>query len=379
LGAIIERISGQSYEAFLHHEILKPLKMFNSGYGRREARHPDRATGYTEENFGQATEALPIDFSVLHSSGALYSTIDDMLKWDKSLYTNQILSQKHINKMMIPYISNYGYGWFLEKRFGHLNAYHEGIIDGYNTYISRWPEIGLCIIVFSNDDMSPIDVIGRNLASICFAFNGQLPMPKNAVVLNRKIISEYIGVYSDGQGNYRVISGANNVLHTRILGKHKVNILPSARDSLFFENDHTHLLIFDRDSDDKIISLHEYTGGQVIEYYRLSDEQAEQFLINKNEIVLDTLAIDRYCGRYMLESAFSDSTHDFILFVDREGDKLKVQITETECVELIPNSKSTFFHKDADLQLSFLRDDLGQIEGCILSLGLAEIYGKKIP
>ncbi len=47
LGEIIEKISGQSYEAFLEHEILKPLGMNDSGYARREAAYPNRASGYT--------------------------------------------------------------------------------------------------------------------------------------------------------------------------------------------------------------------------------------------------------------------------------------------------------------------------------------------
>ena len=98
LGAIIERVSGQSYEAFLHNEIFNPLNMKNSGYGRREAAHPNRSDGYTFYEFGQLVDAFPIDFAFLHSAGALYSTVEDLLKWDNALYKKKILTDKSIKE-----------------------------------------------------------------------------------------------------------------------------------------------------------------------------------------------------------------------------------------------------------------------------------------
>ena len=111
LGAIIERVSGQCYEAFLHREILKPARMHNTGYARREAGHPDRAAGYTIGEERIPIDALPVHYSVLHTAGALYSTIDDMLLWDQALCGNEILSEESIEAMLTPYLERYGYGW----------------------------------------------------------------------------------------------------------------------------------------------------------------------------------------------------------------------------------------------------------------------------
>jgi CubicO group peptidase (beta-lactamase class C family) len=378
LGAIIERVSGQSYEAFLHKEIFRPLGMLNTGYGRREAAHPDRADGYTLGESGHLESAVPIEFSFLHSAGALYSTVEDMLKWDKALLMGTILSPESIKKMIGPYMGNYGYGWFVQSRFGYVNTYHDGLIDGFNTIISRWPEVGLCIVVFSNDDAAPVDKMADGLAAICFGEEGNYPLKKVPFPLAEEYYDDYPAVYTKNAGLIRIISPDNGQLYIRSLNQPKRRILPQAPDTFFYDIDNTDELIFHRGRNNEIKSIEVSDGNQALILPRMADNDARQILIDRRVIDIDNSLLDSYVGKYILESNLPDYGHDFDIEIFKADGRIMAKMTEAEAVELFPNSDSSFFHKEADLQITFSRNSQGEVNGCTLKIGLSEYIGRKV-
>jgi CubicO group peptidase (beta-lactamase class C family) len=159
LGYLIEQVSGQTYAAFLKQNIFDPLKMANSAYDRTA---PDVAIGY----HGAGVKADFTDPSILFAAGGLYSSVEDLYRWDQALYTHELLPQELLDEMFRPQVElpnqsgvSYGYGWVITTLGQHRLVHHEGIIDGYHTTIQRFPDERLTLIVLSNQDDFDINTI----------------------------------------------------------------------------------------------------------------------------------------------------------------------------------------------------------------------------
>jgi len=168
LGYIIEEVSGQSYEVFLQQHIFNPLRMLDTGYYRNNS---DLATGY--RTFG--VEASSPDMSIPYSSGGLYSTVEDLYRWDQALYTEQLVSRELLDAMFTSFVPapawgevGYGYGWFIGE---HLNRHvmgHEGRISGFCAHIERYPNDKVTIIVLSNQEDSDVFTIATLMTQLVF-------------------------------------------------------------------------------------------------------------------------------------------------------------------------------------------------------------------
>ncbi|MEP0828169.1 MAG: serine hydrolase, partial [bacterium] len=237
LGKIIEMVSGQSYEAFLHRRILKPAGMLSTGYGRRESGIPDRADGYTIDQIGNIISALPIDISIMFSAGALYSTVLDIYRWDSLLYTDAILNRATIAEMFTPSQQNYGYGWYIDSLFERRLAFHGGFLDGYNAVLYRWLDDSVTVIVFSNEDEAPVAKIARGLSAIVFDEPYEKPIRRKATRTDSKKLREYAGVYKYEDDTYQYISLNKDTLYTHFRGMPRQVLLPLSRDNFFYASD----------------------------------------------------------------------------------------------------------------------------------------------
>src|SRR4029434_6147250 len=84
LGMLIEKLSGVGYATFVQDNIFTPLGMKDSGYDSHTAGIATRAAGYSPSPNGPANAGY-VHMSVPHAAGALYSTTEDMLKWERAL------------------------------------------------------------------------------------------------------------------------------------------------------------------------------------------------------------------------------------------------------------------------------------------------------
>jgi CubicO group peptidase (beta-lactamase class C family) len=164
LGCLIEQVSGQSYEEFLRAQIFEPLGMSNSGYSDDEE---GLAIGYKYIGI----EADFINPSLAYSAGGLYSTVEDLYRWDRSCYTGELLPKKLLDTIFTPYVStpnfpyaplynqvSYGYGWFIGERFGHRVAGHGGTYNGFRALIEHFPDDEIAIIILSNLENTDITI-----------------------------------------------------------------------------------------------------------------------------------------------------------------------------------------------------------------------------
>ena len=91
LGDVIERITGASYEKFVKDNIFTPLGMKDSGYDSNTAVIPRRAAGYMPSPTGPVNAGF-VHMSIPHGAGALYSTTEDLLRWEQGLFGGKLLS-----------------------------------------------------------------------------------------------------------------------------------------------------------------------------------------------------------------------------------------------------------------------------------------------
>jgi CubicO group peptidase (beta-lactamase class C family) len=164
LGHLVEEVSGQSYEVFLREEIFEPLEMTNTGYARENT---EMALGYSASGL----EAGFMNPSLAYAAGGLYSTVEDLHRWDRSLYTEVLIPEELLEQIFTPFISTpalpyvppydqvgYGYGWFVGERLGHRVFGHGGTYNGFRALIERYPDDKVSIIILSNLASSDITV-----------------------------------------------------------------------------------------------------------------------------------------------------------------------------------------------------------------------------
>ncbi len=378
LGAIIEAVSGQSYEAFLHHEILKPLGMLDTGYGRREAAHPQRADGYTLNRDRAVVDAVPTRLSVLHSAGALYSTVEDMLRWDQALYEERILSTESIDAMFTPYHKDYGYGWVIDTLFGRRRTSHGGFLDGFNCVVERWGDARLLIVVFTNEDDTPARKIARGLAAICFGQPYDRPVIKPPGKLDPNLLNDYEGVYRVSDDLLRWITVRQNILYLQTGDGPMELLAPETTDRFFFTSDNTMTISFVRDSTGDIVAHILYSDGDFFRAEKLNEADCPAFALPLKAVPVDPRILDELVGSYRFETMIPSVEVGFELMVSRLGNHLLVSMDPDVVEHMYPHSESEFFHREVDFHLTFERNDSGHVTGCVLRMGNASARGSRV-
>jgi CubicO group peptidase (beta-lactamase class C family) len=116
LGAIIEEVTRKSYALNLEERILRPAGMTASGYPEPGEVVPKHASGYYQEADGYRN-ARPINTTVFYAAGGMYSTVEDLYRWDQALHSDVLLPEKAKGQMFERQFTNertgggYAYGW----------------------------------------------------------------------------------------------------------------------------------------------------------------------------------------------------------------------------------------------------------------------------
>lgn len=161
LALIVERASGQHFAVFLHDRIFAPLKMnrtvaFEDGVSAVS----NRAFGYKNENGAWTKHDQSITSAVL-GDGGIYTSVDDLAKWDAALYDSRLLSDESRRLAFSPHTTtntpdvSYGYGW----RITGDMLWHTGETAGFRNVILRYPARQLTVVVLTNrDEPGPYNV-----------------------------------------------------------------------------------------------------------------------------------------------------------------------------------------------------------------------------
>jgi CubicO group peptidase (beta-lactamase class C family) len=176
LGVILERVTGQPYEKLLRDRIFTPLGMNDSGYDSTQPLLAKRASGYDKRFDGSYVNTTYIDMTQPYAAGSLYSTVEDLYRWDQALYSEKVLSAGSKDRMFTPGLADYGYGWEIRRKDGVTTMEHGGGINGFNTLITRNPESKRLIVFLNNTGGAPLGQMADVVRAI---LDGKPPtMPK---------------------------------------------------------------------------------------------------------------------------------------------------------------------------------------------------------
>jgi len=258
LGYIIEKLSGLSYTAYLQKNIFDKLEMKNSGVDRSDSVLSFRTRGYSKEakkivNTGYIGMDWPF------SAGVLFSTVDDLYKWDRALYGEKIISEASKKKMFTPGKGNYGYGFVIDSVENHLHIWHNGGINGFLTNISRYVNDDICIVVLSNNE-SNVDFVAIALADILFDAPVETPYIHKEVKIDPAILDRYVGKYSAGL-TLEVIK-KDGKLYRHREGTPDIELKPESETKFFYGDDSDRMLEFEVDATGKVVKAWFHNSGQ---------------------------------------------------------------------------------------------------------------------
>ena len=147
LAAIVERVSGRKFEEYLRTELLAPAGLKDTGVldaGELVAHLADGYVGFTPD-----VERAPYEHpSWGIGAGNAYSTVFDLLAWERAIAGNEKLFAKHIARPGDQ--RHYGYGWFIDEIDGRRVISHGGTTAGYVCEMYRLPDQRITVIVLSN-------------------------------------------------------------------------------------------------------------------------------------------------------------------------------------------------------------------------------------
>ncbi len=158
LALTVEKISGMPFRDFLKENIFAPLEMNNTLAFEKNINEVEfRAYGYTiQENEVKFTDQSVT--SAVLGDGGIYSSLDDLYKWDQALYTNKLINKKYLEESWTMGKTNdgiefpYGYGWRLEMYNDSKVVYHTGSTIGFRNIIYRIPDKKFTVVILTNRD-----------------------------------------------------------------------------------------------------------------------------------------------------------------------------------------------------------------------------------
>jgi CubicO group peptidase (beta-lactamase class C family) len=274
---IIEKVTGDSYERFVRENIFLPLGMKDSGYDSNSAIIPHRASGYTAGRGGVENAGF-IHMTVPQGAGALYSTTEDLLKWEQGLFGGKVLKAASLDKMTTPFKDNYAFGLMVETTGGHKKISHGGGIEGFVTDLTYYPDDKLTVVVLANLGAAG-DIAGK-LAALAHGETVTLPGERKELTLDPKVLTRYVGVYrmpgGGPTGTPMVVALNGNQLTTKLGNQPALPIFPQSETMFFLKVVDAQIEFPKDDGSGKASQLTLHQNGRDMTGPRMDDTEAKK-------------------------------------------------------------------------------------------------------
>jgi CubicO group peptidase (beta-lactamase class C family) len=265
VGAVIEAASGQTWHDYLRTSLFEPLGLTHTGYAADPGFAARQVRGYSLDD-GKVVPAKLISMTIPHAAGALVSTVDDLLKWNRALHEGRVLRNPSYARMITPVgnarAAKYGFGIELATVQGRPMLEHSGGIFGFESMLEyvQGPDISVVVLQNndSNDDYKGPDMIARKLAAAAL---GE-PYPEaTAIPMDMATIKQFEGVYRIDDASARVLRVVDGKLTAQRTGGERSVLIPIARDE-FLYSDGLNRITMQRDAAGKITGMRFFADGE---------------------------------------------------------------------------------------------------------------------
>lgn len=222
LGRVVEKVSGESFGAFLTRRILKPLGMGHTGYELNPADHR-QAQGYTRFALGGPEPAVPEAKGWIAGAGGMFSTAGDLAKWNLALISGRVLKPESYALMTTTRtlssgrVSDYGCGLTVKTQSGRQVLSHGGAVSGFFSWNATIPSTRSAVVMLCNldDGLGPLP---NRLVSLLLKEPSNVPVVAGSTVA--ETVNELFTQFQDGQvERNRLGKGFNHFLtEARLIG-----------------------------------------------------------------------------------------------------------------------------------------------------------------
>jgi D-alanyl-D-alanine carboxypeptidase len=166
LAEIITRVSGKPWSQYIGERVFAPSGMTASRPTTTDA-FPNRAKGYTGND--RLTPAA--DWPAVRPSGAFFSTVEDLARWEAVLLTDAVLREASRKQMWTDVRLNdgspagYGFGWSVGTLAGRPAVHHGGSLPGFRAFYLRFVDEHLAVIALGNGDGADMQSLAVGVAT----------------------------------------------------------------------------------------------------------------------------------------------------------------------------------------------------------------------
>ena len=372
LGHIIAKVSEKPFGEYLQETFFDPLGMHDTGVHTATAILKHEATGYAYAKDG-SKKAIDWDMSRAGAAGNLYSTVEDLNKWNEALFGGKLLGEESLRAAFTPVDVRddrgkmpYGFGWIADEYRGLKRISHGGGLHGFLSYLLRFPDHNMTIAVLHNASPPVPEYMPNGVAdrlAEAYLWEEMKPRPRFEVAtdIDPQVYDDYVGRYEYGSGAVMTVTRDNDRLFAQLSGQAKHEIFPTS-ETKFFWKVVTAQVEFLRDDDGTLTSARHTQGGVTFEAPKMEEEETVK-------VAGDVL--DLYVGKYSYKGLG-------VLTVRRQGDQLKAQMTGQPEFDIFPKSDNEFFWKVIRAEIKFVKDKDGSVKKAVHKQGGNTIEAKKI-
>ncbi len=183
LGLIVEKVAGTDYDTFLASHIFSPLGMNATRLDSLSEIFTKRAAGYSWTG-GKFLNAEHVSPTQPFSAGALVASLSDLLRWDAALRSDKLLKPESLQQMWTRARLNdgstadYGFGWNIGTYRKRSRIMHDGVIQGFSSYIARYLDDQVTVIVLMNKEGGQPEQLANTVAALYLpALSENAPRP----------------------------------------------------------------------------------------------------------------------------------------------------------------------------------------------------------
>jgi CubicO group peptidase (beta-lactamase class C family) len=241
LAAVVEKVSGISFEDYLQQHLFKRAGMRNTGFINKGLRNESlMSVGYEPAaigsgNVSRAEKPEPSQWDDKGADGVLTST-GDLYKWYRALEGTRILPALSKKKLYTPFLNDNAYGWEVKKtKQGTPVIQHGGDVPGFQSWFAQFPQDKLVVIMLINNRMRWRSLLTNTLTGAAFGQPYETPPP--LITMEAATLRRYAGVYELSTGGQIHAWVSDGAFFVGAEGQDAINLLtrPSEKDTALYD------------------------------------------------------------------------------------------------------------------------------------------------